>query len=121
MSDDSRVSRSEEFAAGQRRMFHGTHVQLGEGDVLVPGAKQKGAGRRGRSVWLTPSADDARGWAKAGAMRNGHSEPDPNDPTGYANRASIPTYVYEVEPDGLERDRNGYWKAQSARIRRVVD
>ena len=93
------------------QFFHGTHEQLEPGEVLRPG-REVGRGR-GHSVWLTPSADDARGWGTARARRSGFAADE--------GGATVPVHVYEVEPENARQNRNGYWQADRAIVRRRVE
>lgn len=106
-------------ALSGRQFFHGTTADLQPGDELQPGSKV-GKGK-GRSVWLASHPDSARGWAQSRAARDGHTEPDPNDPTGWATRSTVPVHVYEVSPTDHSVDRNGHHRAKSARVVRKVE
>jgi len=115
------VTRQDHFAdgagsdAGRQSFFHGTTAHVEPGEDLLPGGK---VGRgRGRSVWLTPSADHARQWAQTRVIKEGHGVTGED---GYSFHADpkIPIHVYEVEPHGLKQDRNGHWRADRATVKR---
>lgn len=97
-------------------LYHGTTAKLEPGDVV----ESKRGGGRSRVVYMTDHPVSARHWAEAKAARSGGMEADPDDPTGWGTRITLPVYVYEVDAPRAVWAKTGWTAPEATVIRRVA-